>query len=277
MQEKSSLHVVEEMTSLSRIIRAYDTVKQEEKQVEIQVRNLFTTDFDEPNEDKKQEPTLTMEDVRAQRDQILSDAASQIEMRKSEFEQYQKEQLEKLEKLKRSWEEEKLVLEQNAYDQGFQQGYEEGMKKALADMQESITVANKVIEDSRQTALSYIEEQEQVILDIALTAAKRIIDVSLDRDDGVFLSIVKRGLKEAREMKEIKIYVSLKYHHILSEQRSELVEMLRADVPLLIFVDEDLKDTEAFIETNHGRIVLSIDEQLSELRIKLNEILDSKE
>ena len=45
----------------------------------------------------------------------------------------------------------------------------------------------------------------------------------------------------------------------------------------MIFVNEDLEDTECYIETNHGRIVVSIDEQLNELRLKLYEILDSKE
>ncbi|MDN4494242.1 flagellar assembly protein FliH [Ureibacillus sp. BA0131] len=260
---------------MSRIIRSSNTVQQNEKQVEIQLRNLFKVDFD--GEENDQDTTTTMDEIYAKRDQILSAAASEIESQRQEFEQYRQEQLEMLEQLKKMWEEEKLVLEQNAYEQGFQQGYEEGLKKAHGDMAESLSVANKVIEDSRSMAQNYIEEQEQVILELALTASERIIGASLERDDEVFLSIVKRGLKEAREMKEIKIYVSPTYHHLITQHRSELVEMFPTDVPLLVFVDEDLKQTECFIETNHGRIVVSIDEQLSELRLKLSEILDSKE
>ncbi|MFC7685420.1 flagellar assembly protein FliH [Ureibacillus sp. GCM10028918] len=263
------------MTSLSRIIRSSSTVQQQEKQVEIQVRNLFKVDFD--GEENNQGSAITMDEIYAQRDEIISSAASEIESQKQEFERYRQEQLEILDQLKKMWEEEKLVLEQNAYEQGFQQGYEEGMKKAHVDMAESLAVANKVIEDSRIIAQKYIEEQEQVILELALTASERIIGASLDRDDEMFLSIVKRGLKEAREMKEIKIYVSPTYHHLITQHRSELIEMFPTDVPLLVFVDEDLKQTESYIETNHGRIVVSIDEQLSELRFKLSEILDSKE
>ena len=37
------------------------------------------------------------------------------------------------------WEEEKLTLQQQAYDEGFAQGYEEGIQKANADMQQSHT------------------------------------------------------------------------------------------------------------------------------------------
>lgn len=239
------------------------------------MRNLFKVDFE--GEDNFQEPTLTMEEINAERDQILSIAKMEIEAQKQEFERYRQEQIENIDQLRKMWEEEKLVLEQNAYDQGFQQGYEEGMKKAQVDMQESYSLANKIIDDSRSMAQSYIEEQERVILELAISASERIIGTSLDRDDEVFLSIIKRGVKEAREMKEVKIYVSPRYHQLVSQHREELVEMFPTDVPLLVFVDEELNETECYIETNHGRIVVSVDEQLSELRIKLNEILDSKE
>jgi len=274
MQEKSSSLVAEEMTSLSRIIRSARAMQQQgQKQVEIQVRNLFKVDFDG---EETQEYSLAMEQLHAEREQMMAKAAFEIEAQKQDFEQYRQRQLEELDKLKKAWEEEKLVLEQNAYDQGFQQGYEEGMKKAQVDMNESLAIANQVIEDSRIMAQSYIEEQEKVILELALTAAERILGESLARDEEVFLSIVKRGVKEAREMKEIKIHVSPTYHNLIAQHREELVEMFPTDVPILVFVDEDLNPTESFIETNHGRIVLSIDEQLSELRLKLNEILDSK-
>ncbi|HWL12246.1 MAG TPA: flagellar assembly protein FliH [Ureibacillus sp.] len=262
------------MTSLSRIIRSARAMQQQgQKQVEIQVRNLFKVDFDG---EETQEYSLAMEQLHAEREQMMAKAAFEIEAQKQDFEQYRQRQLEELDKLKKAWEEEKLVLEQNAYDQGFQQGYEEGMKKAQVDMNESLAIANQVIEDSRIMAQSYIEEQEKVILELALTAAERILGESLARDEEVFLSIVKRGVKEAREMKEIKIHVSPTYHNLIAQHREELVEMFPTDVPILVFVDEDLNPTESFIETNHGRIVLSIDEQLSELRLKLNEILDSK-
>ncbi|HWK22261.1 MAG TPA: flagellar assembly protein FliH [Ureibacillus sp.] len=260
---------------MSRIIRSSSTVQQQDKQVEIQLRNLFHVDFD--GEENDQVLALTINEINAEREKMLYEVSIEMNEQKQQFEQYQQEQLAMLEQLKKQWEEEKLVLEQNAYNQGFQQGYDEGMRKAQVDMQDSFSLANQVIEDSRVMAQNYIEEQEQVILDLALTASERIIGISLERDDEVYLSIVKRGLKEAREMKEIKIYVSPTYHRLISQHRNELVEMFPNDVPLLVFVEDELDETQCFIETNHGRIVVSIDEQLSELRIKLNEILDSKE
>ncbi|SOB93011.1 flagellar assembly protein FliH [Ureibacillus xyleni] len=265
------------MTSLSRIIRSSYAKQTEDKKVEIHLKNLFTEQFIDGDYDTAEELVITKEEMFAERNQILADAHREIEQQKSEFEKYRNEQLEMIEQLKQLWEEEKLVLEQQAYDIGFQQGYEEGIKKAHADMAEGLKTANEVIENSKQNARAYLEEQERVILELALTASERIIGATLDRNEELYVSIVKKGLKEAREMKEIKIYVSPQFHKVVSQNLDELVEMFPTDVPLLIFVNEDLNSSESYIETNHGRIVVSIDEQLNELRLKLMELLNSKD
>ena len=248
--------------------------QQERQHVEIQLRNLFENDFDSENGTLFNRSNLTIEKVYEERDKMLHEATGQIESQKLQFEQFRQQQLEEIEKLKQAWEEERRVLEQEAYEKGFQEGYEEGIQKANADMSQTLTIANQVIEDARINADKYLQDQEKVILDLALKATERIIGTALDLDQELYLSIVKKGLKEVREMKEVKIYVSPTYHHIVSKSRDELNEIFPPDTPFFIFVNEELNDTESYIETNHGRIVLSIDDQLHELRLKLSEILD---
>ena len=222
-------------------------------------------------------PELSVEDIQEERMMMLATVEQEIEAQRQMFEQFRAEQVEAIEALKQTWEEEKLVLQQQAYEEAFGQGYEEGIQKANADMADSLKVANETMVAAHENAKAYVDSQEQVILDLALTASERILNASLERDDELFVSIVKRGLKEAREMKEIKVYVSPMYHAVMTKNRDELAEMFPVNVLFMIFVNEDLQETESYIETNHGRIVVSIDEQLKELRLKLNEILDSKE
>ncbi|MFY3793407.1 flagellar assembly protein FliH [Ureibacillus sp. MALMAid1270] len=262
------------MTSLSRIIRSVYSKQQEEQPFEIQLRDIFTEQFD-PNEGEQSEPSI--EQLFEEKNKQLEDERNQLLFEREEFERYRIQQLEELNQLKQLWEEEKIVLEKKAYDDGFSQGYEEGIQKANADMSAALQIANETIENSKINARKYIEDQEQVILEIALTAAERIVGTSLERDNDLFISVVKRGLKEAREMKEIKLYVSPTYHGLITKSRDELAELFPTDVPFYIFVNEDMNETDCYIETNHGRIVVSIDEQLHELRLKLGEILDSKD
>lgn len=263
---------------MSRIIRSTNTKAADESKIEIKLHNLFEPVYNEEElgmEDST--PQLTLEDVLQERQRILTQAQEEIANEKVKFESSRQEQLAALEALKQTWEEEKVQLQQQAYEDGFAQGYEEGVQKANADMLQPLTLANKTMDDASENAKAYIESQESVILELALVAAERILNASLARDEELFVSIVKRGLKEAREMKEVKVYTAPEYHAVLTKYREELAEMFPVDVPFMIFVNEDLEGTESYIETNHGRIVVSIDDQLQELRLKLNEILDSKE
>lgn len=250
----------------------------EQKVVKIEIKDMFQLNFgDTPGEEKVAQPEITLEDILAERDGLLAEAQQQIAKEREQIEQLRAEQLQAIEEQKVAWEQEKLVLQQQAYDEGFASGYEEGLQKANANMAESLTIANETIVHAEKNAQQYLEDQEFVILELALTAAERIIGITLDRDEEVFTEIVKRGLKEAREMKGVKVYVAPKYYETVTKSRNELAEMFPPEVPLLFFVNEDLQETESYIETNHGRIVLTIDEQLNELRLKLNEILESKE
>ena len=67
----------------------------------------------------------------------------------------------------------------------------------------------------------------------------------------------------------------LDYFELISDNRAELASIFPPDVPFLIFANEDFDSTECYIETNHGRIVVSVDEQLNELREQLIEIMES--
>ena len=262
---------------MSRIIRSTLAKQSEEKEIIIQPFHLFHPETVEGFEQFEEEPIITREELLAERDQLLGDARKQLEQERQQFDQFRTEQLQVIEELKHMWEEEKLTLQQQAYEEGFAQGYEEGIQKANADMQQALQTANETIKHAKENAQAYIESQELVILELALTATERILNTVLERDEEAFVSIIKRGLKEAREMKEIKIYVSPEYYAVVSKNRDELAEMFPTDVPFMIFVNEDLANAESYIETNHGRIVVSMDTQLNELRLKLREILDSKE
>ncbi len=265
------------MTSLSRIIRSIYTQSDSDNVKEIQIRDMFEP-IEPEQVDMPRQHELSMDDILAERDQLLAEARSMLQTEREKFEQEKQMHFQEIEHLKLSWEEERPNRVQEAYDEGFGQGYEDGMNKATEAMAQSLQTANEIIIQAKENAQKYIDDQEAVILELGLTAAERIIGTSLEQNSELFVSIVRRGLKEAREMKEIKIYVSPAYYALITANRDELAEMFPIDVPFMIFVNEDLEnETDCYIETNHGRIMVSIDEQLNELRLKLHEILESKE
>lgn len=253
---------------MSKVFRPSTTVGNAKS---IGIRNIFLP----TSEDGSTE--LTLDQILAERDRLLNNARNEIALMRESIRTERTQLKEEIESARNEWNEEKAVLQQQAYEEGFQMGYEEGRQKALAEMSESISQANEIVAQSQVQARDYLESQERLILELAIQAAGRILGEVLDEDEERFLSIVRRGLKEVREMKEVKLYVSSRYHRLVSEQMDELSAIFPPDVPLLLFVNEDLDDIESYIETNHGRVVVSIDEQLAELRNRLAEILESVE
>ncbi|WP_245909210.1 flagellar assembly protein FliH [Psychrobacillus insolitus] len=256
---------------MSKIIRNAHMIESNEKLKPIQIRDLYVS------EEIEVDYSYSHEEISRERNKMLSEVEIEITTKKTQLSSDISETKVYIESQLREWEEQKNSFQQLAYDEGFSQGLEEGRNKAVSDMQELLSRANKVIETAYETADSYLQHQEHVILELGIRTAERIIGIKLENDDQLFLSIVKRGLKEAREMKKIKLYISPTYFTLVSSSREELASIFPVDVPFMIFVDEDIQATDCYIETNHGRIVVGIDEQLQELRIKLNGILDSME
>lgn len=257
------------MTSLSNIFRSSRTISEEGNVKEIAIRNLNM-----PTIDGKEEE-ISKDVLFAERDRMLKDARRQIEVEKADVEHLRQMAQEDINAMHAAWEQEKTELQQRAYEEGFQVGYEEGRNKAISDMNESIKIANEVTAHSKENAEKYLESQERIILEIAMKTAERILGKTLEDDEEAFLSIVKRGLKEAREMKEIKLYVSVSHFELVSSNRAELAAIFPPDVPFLIFVNDDFANSDCIIETNQGRIVVSVDEQLNELKEQLVEMLES--
>lgn len=256
------------MTSLSKVFRPSSTVGSAKS---IGIRNIF---IPAPEEGQVE---MTLDVILAERDRLLKNAQDEITVMRERIREERTALITELEAARNAWQVEKLELQQQAYDEGFQMGFEEGRQKALAEQVEYIRQANEITAQSAHQAKEYLESQERLIVELAIKTAERILGETVEDNDEKFLSIVRRGLKEVREMKEVKLYVSPRYHQFISGQMDELSAIFPPDVPFLLFVNEDLSNTECYIESNHGRVVVSIDEQLAELRNRLVEIVESVE
>lgn len=104
-------------------------------------------------------PQLTLEEIQQEHQMMLQQANDEIEQQKQQFEQFRNEQLEVLEALKQTWEEEKIILQQEAYDGGFAQGYEDGVQKANANMQQDIQAANDTMLNAQKMQLPILKHK----------------------------------------------------------------------------------------------------------------------
>ena len=270
MRVKLLSHVVEEMTSLSKIFRAHQVTINEQPIRKIPLRTLYAK-----NAESIEQNNGAYEDSLHQRELQLQERFQRLLQREQELKESIEVAQKEIEQLKDDWENERERLKEEAYREGYEYGTDQGHQDALEQMQHSIQLANEITSQSKINSDQYLASQERVILELSVAIAEKIIGEELKQTEETYLSVIRRAIKEARETDEIKLYIAPKYFELVSTHREELETLFPPDVPFLIFANEDFTDEECYIETNHGRIEVTIDTQLKELKKQLVAALES--
>lgn len=257
------------MTSLSNVFRSGRTVMNQIPVKEISIRNLHAPQVPEEADDPLIDSAMFVE-----RNRLMYEMEQRKNIVDAEIKQRVDQAAADIESMHAAWAAEKEELQQQAYDEGFQAGFEDGRNKAMSEMRVMVDAANETTTLSYENATQYLLNQERVILDIGMSSAERIINTVIEQDDEAYLAIVRKGIKEAQESTEIKLFVPLEQFKIVTNNRSELASIFPPETPFLIFVNEDFNATDCFIETNNGRIVVSVDNQLNELKEQLVKIME---
>lgn len=257
------------MISLSRLIKSSWPVPEKKEKKIISIKS-FKVDKPEPEE------PINHANFLAEKEEIIRQAQREAEAIVAEAKAYLDLIKEQLQQEKLNWEQESVILsnqaQQSGYEAGLQEGRAQGYNEASGLIEEAIQVVNVSKEDYRKR----IESSEQTILELGLKVAERILGDHLEEKPEYFLSVVKRALKEAREYREIQLHIHPSYYEFLLSQKEDLLHVFPKETELYIYPDADLTEHSCIIESANGRIDATVDAQLKEVKEKLFEMLESE-
>lgn len=257
------------MILLSRLIKSQWSapIKDEKKIISIKI-------FEQVSQEN--EVATTPIYIDKQVEEILNKANLQaddiIKSAKNEADNFQQQIVEE----KQAFEYEKEKIAEQAREEGYSAGLEEGREKGYLEYCEIIHLAKEVVDSSKVEYRNHIESAEKAILDLGLKVAGKIIGKSLEDSNEAFISIVKRALKEARENQEVQLHVHPTYYDFLLANKEELIMLFPKEVDFYIYPDDELSESSCIIESANGRIDASIDSQLEEIKRKLFEMLEGE-
>ncbi|WP_108669692.1 flagellar assembly protein FliH [Peribacillus acanthi] len=261
------------MILLSRIIKSNWTNPTNEKKKPIKIKQVNLLDFNVESEVQvapnyhEAEIEELLEQARQQAIKIIQEANLEAENILLQVKQE-----------KEYWEhEEKPRMIEQARNEGFGLGTEEGRNRGYSEMQSSIELAKEVVDLAKLDYQSHIDSSEGTILELGLKVAEKIINKRLEMSEEDFYSIVKKAMKEARDYKDIQLHVHPIHYGFLLSQKDELLSLFPKETNLYIYPDDELTESNCIIESSNGRIDASVDSQLDEVRRKLFEILEGDE
>lgn len=159
---------------------------------------------------------------------VLQDAVNVLENIKQDAEKYRRQVAEECEKLK---------------DQAYKEGYDEGFKEwaeHLARFEEKLEALH--------------QEMQKAIIPVALTAAKKIVGREIELSEDTIVDIVAANLKAVLQHKKIIIYVNKKELEILDKNKQRLRDLFEHLESLSIRPRDDVAPGGCVIETEIGII-----------------------
>lgn len=217
---------------------------------------------------REQEESASLEEVSSLIDQAKQELAELEEKKHTMLVETQ----ELIEQDKANWKMEKEAWIEEAKKQGFQAGFQAGEETSMSQYQHLLNQANDIVDLVNVDYQKTMEQTEDVIIEVAIHTAEKILDEKLKEDPEQFLYIVKAALKEISDQPVVSIYLHPVNYEFVLAQKAELKRILGNDTKLSLYIDEGLKEDSCIIEHPFGRIDASVDTQLGEVRNALKDL-----
>lgn len=197
------------MISLSNIIKQrLSSIPQKERRT-ISLKEVKLPET-ETELDTGQDPEYLLDHARQEAGKIYEKASAELEQVRRQIEEERS-----------SWETEREALIDQAKQEGFQAGFEEGKAEARSAYQAYLDEANAIVRAARRDYEEKIEQSSEEIVELAVSLAKKVWNQKAD-DKEAFTALVKQVLSEMKEFDDIAIYVDPEYYTEVQSHKTNL-------------------------------------------------------
>ena len=253
------------MTSLSRIIKSHLAKPHTQEQKIIGIKNIANEQDRASSNDEPENPYVNY---------AVTEATKQAELIIEEAQKQAENVYKKLQEEEERWFAEKQILIEEARQEGYRIGQEQGITDSQKEYQHLLEQAKEIVDQAKKEYRSVVEKSELTILNLGIKVADKIMNQHLDEHKEDYLYLVKKAIKESREYKNIELHVPPHHYSFILSNKKELMSLFPREIEFYVYPNEELSENGCVIESSNGRLVASVDEQLEQISIKLREILE---
>ncbi|WP_282941808.1 FliH/SctL family protein [Paenibacillus sp. RC67] len=199
--------------------------------------------------------TFAEEQVRA----AMDEAAAVREQAQTEIQQWWNEQRENDEQ-----------LQVQLKDDGFRQGYENGLKESEEHLREQynemLQEASQILDQAYRLKQQIIQEAEPFLIQLSCAIAEKIISRQLTVEPEWIIELIQSILSRRREKGIITLCVAPAHFSYIQDAREELLLHIDSQAELQIIPDPSVHDHGCVVRSNFGSIDAKIDTQLNEIK-----------
>lgn len=259
------------MASYSKIFKASDLSMMEDVKVISQPHIIFTVseeksvsqDNAEENRIGNSNTVKLLDEAREQAKAIIESAEERAQSLQSSAE----------EQVNHWWEENHKKLEDmslEAREQGFLQGFEQGLDEAKSQIQkeyhEKIEQAEHLLRLAYEQKEAIISEAEPFLLELSTVIASQIIKQELESAPEKFIGLIQQHIHRVKEKESITVCVHPEDFEFIQSQRAHLAAIVNGDTEIKVIPDHTVSSKGCIIRTAYGSVDARIDTQIEEIK-----------
>lgn len=157
------------------------------------------------------------------------------------------------------------VIRRRAHDEGSRQGYEEGHKKAEAELARMKEGLEAEAAENRREYERQVQELEPAFVGMVIRLVERLTGVLLEDEGGIILYLLEQAMSGVEPSMTYLVHVSPEDFDTVDAKKPDLAWKIREGAALEVIEDRTLKQGQCLIETDSRVFDCSIDTQFKNL------------
>lgn len=162
-------------------------------------------------------------------------------------------------------EEEAKQMQDSLYEEACQKGYNEGLEKGKAEVEETKKELDMLIQKQKEDYQKQIETLEPEFVKLMCSYIEKITGIMVEDKEEIILHLIHNALIHGDRSKNYFIKTSKDDYDLVLSKKEELLDSAGEDAVIDIIMDGDLTKNQCFIETDNRVIQCSLDAELSSL------------
>ena len=156
----------------------------------------------------------------------------------------------------------------NGYEDGYKESYEQNIEKALKESEEIKQEGYNTLLNIKNEAKSYIKENKESIINISISIAEQVLREKF-KDVKLMEAMLNNIIAEYDLKNDLVIKVNPLYKEELQKNIDEEISKNNLSQKIFIIPDLGVKEGNAVIETESGKLIVGIDSVLDKVKEEL--------
>ncbi len=157
----------------------------------------------------------------------------------------------------------------NAFKEGYAAGIDEAKAKMQALIREKTVEWNSIKADLDEFRTAVIEELEENILQLSFDIAEKIVNIQLEKDDIVYINIVKRAIESLKAKEKFILRLNeTQYTKYFKDGWAWLADEMQC-APFTAARDTSVKPYGCIVESEEGIVYAGVEDQMNKLHSAL--------